>query len=555
MYLKVVIPIVLVSIVSQKTLAAPPDAGSIQQQFPATAPSLPPAKRDDITEKPMQLPGTGPSLIVASFDFRGNKVLSDEELNLVVSDYLGKPITFADIQFVAALVGEAYSESGWLARVYVPQQEVVDGIVTLQVIESRFGKLHLEQSPEVRFDSKITAEYITSGQSQSELLNLQRLDKQLLILDDLPGITVLGNLSPGEQEAETDVILQVGSESFADGLVSIDNHGSRSTGAERINGDLFVKSPFNRGDQARAYASHSKGNDYIWLNYSMPIGFDGLRVGGNGSYLKYDIVVSEFRALDLDGSSVTYGVDASYPLIRKRLKNLYFGAAYDQKFYKNSSLGTYTSRYEIDNLRLSLTGNLFDQLVGGGANFLSVVLTKGSVDLGSIDPSEDPSIEGKFSKLNYTVSRQQVISDSLSLFLSLDGQLTDSNLDSAEQFQLGGPSGIRAYPVSEGVGDEGVIANLELRYRLLDKLVLSGFYDWGSVRQNKDNPEVGSANPNVYQLKGAGLGVSWTGPKGLVIDGVYARRAGNNPNSLANGNDQDGSLDRDRVWLTMALPF
>ena len=62
------------------------------------------------------------------------------------------------------------------------------------------------------------------------------------------------------------------------------------------------------------------------------------------------------------------------------------------------------------------------------------------------------------------------------------------------------------------------------------------------------------ASPNRYELDGAGGFLQWTGPKGLVLSATYARRLGSNPNPV-NGKDQDGSLIRDRLWLSARFPF
>jgi hemolysin activation/secretion protein len=50
------------------------------------------------------------------------------------------------------------------------------------------------------------------------------------------------------------------------------------------------------------------------------------------------------------------------------------------------------------------------------------------------------------------------------LYASFSGQRASKNLDSSEEFFLGGPNGVRAYPQGEGAGDEGWLSRLELRH-------------------------------------------------------------------------------------------
>lgn len=97
--------------------------------------------------------------------------------------------------------------------------------------------------------------------------------------------------------------------------------------------------------------------------------------------------------------------------------------------------------------------------------------------------------------------------------------------------------------------------NLELRYQVKTNLTVTGFYDWGRVKQNADNNISSPASPNRFDLKGAGLALLWTGPEGISVKGTFARRIGDNPNPTTTGNDQDGTLKKNRVWLQASLPF
>jgi hemolysin activation/secretion protein len=119
----------------------------------------------------------------------------------------------------------------------------------------------------------------------------------------------------------------------------------------------------------------------------------------------------------------------------------------------------------------------------------------GDIDLGSPNQRRTmPQLEthGRFTKLRYALSRQQALTPDLSLYALLSGQLASKNLDSAEKFYLGGANGVRAYPSNEGGGSEGTMLNLELRWRAMNNLVVTGFYDWGSVKINKNNAFAGA---------------------------------------------------------------
>jgi len=180
-------------------------------------------------------------------------------------------------------------------------------------------------------------------------------------------------------------------------------------------------------------------------------------------------------------------------------------------------------------------------------------MSRGDVDLDEINLAEDPLLDGNFTKFTYYLSRQQVITDSTSLYLSLSGQESNTNLDSSEKFYLGGAYGVRAYPTSEGAGDEGQLVNIELRHRLPYNLNLTGFYDWGHVTVNHDNAQ--NDSPNSVDLKGAGLSLAWQGNSDQSLKLTWAHRLGNNPNPILNGDDQDGSHHTNRFWLQASMQF
>ena len=171
--------------------------------------------------------------------------------------------------------------------------------------------------------------------------------------------------------------------------------------------------------------------------------------------------------------------------------------------------------------------------------------------MGELNSSEDSSLGGAFAKLNYNFSRQQQIAESVSFFASIYGQVSTTNLDSSEKFYLGGVNGVRAYPANEAGGTDGQILNLEIRKRLPNNFGLAAFYDLGHVQTGQNNGLV----PDSITLKGIGASVSWQANFGLALKASWSRRLGNNPNSTSTGSDQDGSLHKDRFWLSVSMPF
>jgi hemolysin activation/secretion protein len=130
-------------------------------------------------------------------------------------------------------------------------------------------------------------------------------------------------------------------------------------------------------------------------------------------------------------------------------------------------------------------------------------------------PGIGPQTNGHFSKLNVEYRRLQRITDQFNLLFAYTAQGANKNLSAAEKMALGGPNGVRAYPVGEAPGDIGQLGTLELRY-LVPKFqvfggdfTLSTFIDHGQVSTQKNPPSaVSTAVANKRSITGAGVGVS-----------------------------------------------
>lgn len=529
------------------------DAGTLQQQIEKERESNIRSDNNktipDITTPSTKLAvSKGTTITVKNFRFEGNNLLDKETLDETVKFYLNRPISFNELQNVTAAIGETYRANGWVVRSFIPEQNVTHGTVIIKIIEAKFGKIKIESDSEIGINKKKIDAIVSAQQSNNAPISTKNVDRALLLIDDLPGISVSGRLKEGEQYGETDLVLKPTKEDLATGAVIADNSGSRSTGKERLQGFVQLTNPLGLGDLTSLYALGAEGVRFARLEQSFPIGNNGWRVGANASAMGYKLISNDFQGLGAKGSSTNAGLQASYPIIRERQKNLYLNINYDQKHFDNISQGATSSKYDINSGTLALKGNLFDQFGGGGSNNASIAMNIGRLNLGTLDSSEDATIKRSFHKISYNISRNQTLSQKLSFFASLSGQITpNKKLDSSEMFYLGGPHGVRAYPVSEGGGVAGHMINAELRWNFLPNYQLSGFYDYGYVHN--------SGSTKSYSLDGTGLELSWQSKYNFNVKATWAHRIRNNPNPTSTGHDQDGSSIKNRFWLTVFKQF
>ena len=537
-----------------------PDAGSIRQQIELNREQrLPQAVRPTpVTPPPEIQPRAGVTVNVKSFQLLGHRLLSTEELMPALAEFVGRTLDFAGLQRATDAVAAAYRESGWLARVYLPEQDISEGTITLQVVEARFAGLRLEGEPSKRILVSDIQAFFEEQQKTGEPLNTLALDRALLLADDLPGISVAGTLVPGQAEGETGLAIQTSDEALIYGDVTLDNTGARSTGSNRVMLNMNISSPGEHGELINLTALRTQGSAYVRLGLTVPVGYNGLRFGVNGSTMNYKVIEgsSSLLSLNVQGSSDSMGLDWSFPVVRQRMRNLYFSGGLDNKRFYNDSINKTSdtnsySDYDLFSLRLGFSGNVFDDLGGGGANSASLQLMRGQLDRVKAHTQIDTLVRD-YLKLNYSLSRQQSLTADHSLLLNLQGQYARQLLDSSEKFYVGGASTVRAYPSSELGGERGQLLTGEWRWRLHAAWVLSGFMDQAWVTTL---PTTAADPSTLLSLRGYGLSAAWQGPMGLNAKLTWSKREGENPKPTSTGTDGDGTLQINRIWFTVGLAF
>jgi hemolysin activation/secretion protein len=142
------------------------------------------------------------------------------------------------------------------------------------------------------------------------------------------------------------------------------------------------------------------------------------------------------------------------------------------------------------------------------------------------------------------VIRQQQLPRDVLISIRGSAQFTNKNLDSSEDFMLGGPTGIRAYPTGEAAGDRGWLTQLELQRRYGDYTPYM-FYDYGKI---DTNALLVNGSRLSKQRAGAGLGLRYNSGN-LFADAVVARRTGR---ELAESDTTNPSV---QAWVTMTYRY
>jgi len=547
------------------TVQSQPDAGQILNEIERDLKVKPQqAAPKAVEEAPEAVDENEQKVVIKHFKFKGNHVLVSDDLEGALSVIMNREITIKQLKGAVDIISSFYREHGYVAVATLPDQDITEGEVEIDVVEAVFGGVKFDGSYGKDFNRvkpNVIEKIITHQMPKDQPLNQDQLDRGLLIVNDLPGVKVEASLAAGEAEGQTVGLLKVKDQPIFSTSASDDNSGSKSTGRNKYSANASLFSPLHLGDLFAVNLMHSDGTDYGRLSYSLPVGGSGLILGVNASYMHYDIILSSFASTLPQGRSSSLGLEARYPILRSNTTNLNFSANLDQKNFYNTTTSGVTSDYTVNVVSATLSADRTNTWLSGGQDSASINLGVGNVDLnGSPNQSTDagstgPHTDGGYARLKWNADRNQFLTDMLNLNLNASGQFASKNLDSSEKFYLGGASGVRAYPTNEGGGSDGYLLSAELRRYLPYDLSLSGFVDYGHVKQFIENAGQLTA-VNNYDLKGYGASLGWQGPHNTNLKLTWSHRIGENPNPIAaTGKDQDGSLNVNQLWFSASIVY
>lgn len=503
-----------------------PDAGSLQEPQ-SQLPQLPEPGSPAIVLPQLSTIPVAPlpqRITPQAFRFVGNTVFDQAHLAEQLTDAAGQATTLSGLNALASKLAEYYRQQGYLlTEVYLPEQvlQAEGGVVTFAVIEARVGRVRV-QLDETHGSASFAQRVVTHNLQPGMLITEYLLDKPVLLLRDLAGIEASASVEPGKKLGDADVTVTIRSQGTrVDGAVGVNNHGSGSVAVGQAYADINVSNALGRGDvfSARLQQGEAGGSQLYRLNYALPVGAAGTRLALNAAHTSYALG-RQFAALGANGKADIVGASLSHPMVRARQNNLYGVASVEHKRFEDRVSTPFShSERQITAARLGLLGNYVDALIGTGS-FSSYALTwtagRLAMDAGTeaIDQGRGGErAAGDFAKLNLEYQRVDYVDRQTSLHLNLQNQQAFKNLASAEKMSLGGPNGVRGYPVGEGVGDSGTLINFEFRRQLPATVALAGepvslvaFYDHGVIQFHQESAGITTAS-NQQVLGAAGLGV------------------------------------------------
>ena len=217
------------------TVPGSTSAGQVEKRFeqpPAMleTPNLLPIPGENTTSPEAQAKLAKIKFVLSSVSTEGVTVYKAEDLKSTYSDMLGKNISLLDAQEIAKRITALYHKDGYvLSQAVVPPQDVAGGVLKIRVVEGFVGGVIVPDSVGSESERKIIESYADHIKAERPV-NTQTLEHYLLLINDLPGVTVNGLLRPSATGVgSADLVINVINKPFEASYV-FDNRGSKYVG-------------------------------------------------------------------------------------------------------------------------------------------------------------------------------------------------------------------------------------------------------------------------------------------------------------------------------------
>ncbi len=425
----------------------------------------------------------------------GNTRLPPVAIETAVYPYTGPARTLADVESARQALEAAYRVAGF-STVYVdiPEQNVDDGIVRIQVTEGRLGRVRVEGA---RYFSARRIRAALPGAKVGEVPNIPELQRDLAALNiETADRSVVPILASGASPGTVDLTLKVEDHLPVRASFEVNDQYTADTTRWRAMASFGYDNLFNRYDSiSLQYQTAPEEPDEVGViagSYVTRWGHDE-RNRFAFTLIDSNSAVAAVNTLSVLGAGQIANAQLIFPLVSEAnaSHSLTFGAAY--KDFDE------TIRLDVDdNLLTPITYLAFtlgqssvwrspsgDWTLDSSANFGVRRMFNGSQEFADKRYRARPN----YFYLRAEGSRRQRLGEWFEARLRAGGQYAVEPVISNEQFALGGAASVRGYLEASELGDIGFGGSFELgsqpRHWFGDRFLAESFVflDAGIVAQ------------------------------------------------------------------------
>lgn len=473
------------------------------------------------------------SFDIARFEVTGDTLLGATAVQAAVSGFIGKGRDFNAVEGAIAALQRAYRKRGFsIVKVILPEQELNAGVVHLQVVEPRFGKVRVTGNTT---HSNANIQRSLPGVAPGALADMAAISAELTMANDNPSKKVNLELQSDAQPGVIDAVESVtDTRTWSVGGV-LDNSGYESSGKTHVTAQY---QNFNLGGLDHIFSAQyttstedpSKLHVY-GAGYHIPLydRADSLDFYGTYSTINSGTVSAGLLDLQVSGAGAVYGAHFNHNFPRLGHYDSQLVVGIDRKEYRNDidfagqPLG---GDVTVDPFSLSYVGQW--ALPAGNLNFYVTGVRNipgGSQASDSNFTAARSGASASYGLLRYGAGFNRPLPQEWLLRLTFNGQATHDALVPGEQFGVGGATSVRGLQERDLEDDQGITANAEIYTPNLCAVFHDGvtrcnaltFFDVGHLSHNDALPD----EITHQTVSSAGAGIRFTRGRYLSVQMDY----------------------------------
>lgn len=482
-------------------------------------PEPPPLTPPPVAPKLEAPPLPSVRVFVREFRFEGNTVFSDEELAGMMAPYVNREVTTEDLEAARVALTLHYVNKGFVTSgALVPDQEVVDGVITIHIIEGKLARIEIDG------EENIWPYYYRSrlALAAGPPVNVNALQERLQLLQQDPRLArVNAELRPAAVRGESDLQVKVAENRPIHFFSEFNNYQAPSIGAERGLATFTHQSLTGNADIFSFTYGRSEGLDLLVDTfYTVPITPSDTTFTGTLRRNDFHVVEDPFEPLNIQSESEIVGFTLRHPFYRTLSQTFSLAVTGEYLYNKTFLLGQpfdFTPGYQ-DGVAIVNALRIAPEWVYRTASSVVAVRSRFSVGLDVLNATinADPNLpDGQFFAW---LGQAQAVRRferywGTQVIGRFDIQLANDRLFPLEEIPVGGRYTVRGYRENTFVRDNAIVASVEVRVPVVrsasgvDIVQLAPFVEYGSAWNSRNVPLPGE-NPRGF-IASVGLGVRW----------------------------------------------
>ncbi len=411
---------------------------------------------------------------IARFEVEGNTLLEPEAMRKLLAPFAGMDRDFGHVQRALEALEAAYHRRGFkVVQVILPEQELNNGVVRLQVVETRIGKIIVQNN---QFVDEANVRRSLPALRQGAIPDIETISASLRMANQNSAKKVSLQLQGSDRDGEIDAILKVTDEKPWTLGLNLDNSGNSATGDNNI-GVLYQHANIGGFDhvlslQYMTTVQNPSRVGVYGVGYHIPLYAQGDSVDLFGSYSDVD---SGTIPVAFPGGPINVQITGSGTLLGARYNQmLTHEGDYESKLVYGIDYKAYQSDVRLFGaqlrndvtvrpLSLSYVGSLTP--AGSALNYYvsAVHNLPGGEDGSKADfNTARVGAPSDYKLLRYGVNFNRLFAKEWQIRMAINGQYTADALIPAEQFGAGGAGSVRGYNEREVSNDAGYFASAEV---------------------------------------------------------------------------------------------